>query len=64
MGRGRNTDRADAISFLANVRHLIFLSAGLSAEGGVAIARLKACSRRLSRRKAKRSGKVPMFMLF
>jgi hypothetical protein len=57
-GRGRDIAFAEAIGFLANVRHLIFPSAGLSAERVVAIARLKACYRRLSRRKVKRSGKV------
>jgi hypothetical protein len=57
-GRGRNIDFAEAIGFLANVRHLIFSSAGLCAERVVAIARLKACYRCLSRRKVKRSGKV------
>jgi ribosomal protein S27AE len=63
-GRGRNIDFAEAIGFLANVRHLGFPSAGLSAERVVAIARLKACHRRLSRRKVKRSGKVlPRFIV-
>ena len=57
-GRGRNIDFAEAIGFLANVRHLSFPSAGLCAERVVVIARLKACYRRLSRRKVKRSGKV------
>jgi hypothetical protein len=57
-GRGRNIDFAEAIGFLADVRHLSFPSAGLCAERVVAIARLKACYRCLSRRKVKRSDKV------
>jgi hypothetical protein len=57
-GHGRDIAFADAIGFLANVRHLSFPSAGLSAERVFATARFKACYQRLSRRKVKRSGKV------